>query len=194
MTGTQLALEWSSTRLSVAWRQQGQTEEKVLEMKRFQAELALPMLKNILEDLFDIREIRIGRGPGNYSGIRQSLAWAFGYCAPGDILLRPCSSGRAQARRLLREIEGPFAILGDARRGIWWGCVFGGGRDDWRLQSPEAWARELAYIPVFSQETRRLAKADFPIQEDFPRATDLLNLSDDFEAEEPVPLYLHPPV
>ncbi|MDF3131137.1 hypothetical protein P0Y35_18145 [Kiritimatiellaeota bacterium B1221] len=189
-----LAIDWSSTRLSVGWKLSGKVEERVLDLKRFQAELALPFLEGLLAELPVVNEIRLGRGPGNYSGIRQSLAWAFGYIAPGGIELKVFSSGVAQAARISDEIQTPFAVLGDARRGVWWGRVFGKGEDGWRLQSPEAWAEELGEIPVFSQEAPRLSSAPFEIMPDYPKASDLLLLSDDFSREEALPLYLHPAV
>ncbi len=189
-----LAIEWSSTRLSVAWNISGEVTEQVLELKRFQAEVALPFLEGFLAELPMFTEIRIGRGPGNYSGIRQSLAWAFGYVAPGGTDLKVYSSGVAQAARISSEIEKPFAVLGDARRGVWWGRVFGNGKDDWRLQPPEAWAEELGEMPVFSQEAARLGSAAFEVIADYPAAKDLLLLPDDFPEEESLPLYLHPAV
>lgn len=193
-----LAIEWSSSRISVAWQRGTETDpeigEEVLELKRFQAEQALPMLGKVVADFSEIREIRIGRGPGNYSGIRQSLAWAFGYCAPGNIRLRTCASGQAQAFRLQGQVEGPFAILGDARRGLWWGAIFPEDHAEWRLQSPEAWTKEIGEMPVFSQEAARLKSAAFEVVYDAPTARDLLQLPENALCEDTLPLYLHPAV
>ena len=194
MTKPVLAIEWSSTRLSIARMQGEHLEENVLELKRFQAELVLPVLETFLSEMETPSQIRIGRGPGNYSGIRQALAWAFGYCAPGGIDLKVYSSGVAQAARISHTRSCRFAVLGDARRGVWWGRVFGEGGEDWKLQSPEQWAVELGSIPVYSQEALRLAQAPFEVIADFPTALDLLNLSEDLPTEEPAPLYLHPAV
>lgn len=189
-----LGIDWSSTRLSVAWRSEKERGEDFLELKRFQAEHALPMLEEVLNRIEEPKEIRIGRGPGNYSGIRQALVWAFGFTAPGGIRLKAYSSGRAQACRLAKRQPGPFAVLGDARRGVWWGAVFGGENTEWRLQTPEAWTEELAGVPVFSQEACRLQDAPFELCPDFPTAVDLLDLPEDFPVEKSEPLYLHPAV
>jgi len=194
MSKTILALEWSSNRLSIAWQYEGTQSEEVLELKRFQAELVLPLLEKVVNTADGLSEIRIGRGPGNYSGIRQALAWSFGYSAPGEVKVKAYSSGVAQAERLSKTVDSPFAVLGDARRGVWWGRVFGLGESEWRMQSPEAWGKELATLPVYSQEASRLEQAPFDVLTDYPTAVDLLNLPDEFPIEETVPLYLHPAV
>lgn len=190
MSDRVLAVEWSSTRLSVAMG----GEERSLEVSRFKAEEALPFLEEFLKGHPQPSEIRVGRGPGNYSGIRQSLAWAFGYTAPGGIRLRTCASGQAQACRLQATVDAPFAILGDARRGVWWGAVFPASAAEWRLQTPEAWAAELKGLPVFSQEAPRLQKDGFAVRADFPAALDLLTVPERELGDHRLPLYLHPAV
>ncbi|WFB35441.1 hypothetical protein P3T73_14885 [Kiritimatiellota bacterium B12222] len=195
MTDTRLAIEWSSTQLSMAWQCGGELHEEVMTLKRFQAELALPRLEALLSQISQPSEIRVGRGPGNYSGIRQALAWSFGYCAPGNVRLKAFSSGCAQAHRIAQTVDGPFVILGDARRGVWWGRIFSVSEDmGWQLKSPGQWTEDIQGMPVYSQEAVRFSQASFPVIEDFPSAGDLLNMSDDAEMEDPSPLYLHPPV
>ncbi|MGA0333884.1 MAG: tRNA threonylcarbamoyladenosine biosynthesis protein TsaB [Kiritimatiellia bacterium] len=194
MSGCVLALEWSSSRISVAARWEEGHRQEILDLKRFQAEVALPMLESFLSEIPEPTELRVGRGPGNYSGIRQALAWSFGYCAPGELSLRAVSSGQAQARRIAGSCPAPFAVLGDARRGMWWGQIFGAEPDVWRLQTPKEWVGEIGKMPVFSQEAERLQGGGLDLWEDFPLADDLLDLPDSVSAEDPVPLYLHPPV
>jgi tRNA A37 threonylcarbamoyladenosine modification protein TsaB len=194
MSGTMLAIEWSSSRISVAWQTRDTRGGEVLALQRFQAELALPMLGKVVAGLSELRTIRIGRGPGNYSGIRQSLAWAIGYCAPGGIALCTAASGDAQAYRLQRSVLGPFAILGDARRGVWWGKTFPEAGQGWRLQAPQAWIDALGDMPVFSQEAVRLQGLGLNLQADYPQASDLLALPEGKMTLDLNPLYLHPAV
>lgn len=194
MSGTMLAIEWSSSRISVAWQTRDTRGGELLELQRFQAEMALPILGKVVDGLSDLRKIRIGRGPGNYSGIRQSLAWAIGYCAPGGIELCTAASGDAQAYRLQRSVAGPFAILGDARRGVWWGKTFPEAESGWRLQPPEVWIDALGGMPVFSQEAVRLEDHGLNLQADYPQASDLLDFPGEKLSSDLNPLYLHPAV
>ncbi|MEX2607404.1 MAG: hypothetical protein WD708_08670 [Kiritimatiellia bacterium] len=189
-----LALEWSSRRLSVAWSRDGKFEERVLEASRFRVAEALSLLVDCGDILKEISEVRIGRGPGNYTGVRQSLSWAIGFAAPGGICLKSISSGRAQALRLLETDGGEIAILGDARRGQWWGARFPADQPVWRLQDPAAWRTEVAGLKIFSPEAERLVEGVDDVVQDYPRATDLLTFPLELPPEEPVPCYLHPAV
>lgn len=194
MTRRVLAIEWSSSRVSVARSGAGGVEEKLLMLPRFQAEQALPLLEDLVAGASGFDEIRIGRGPGNYSGIRQSLAWAIGYAAPGGTEILTAASGDAQAHRLQGEGAHAFAILGDARRGVWWGKTFPESETGWRLQTPAAWVAELGDCPVFSQEAGRLQDHGLNLQADEPRAGDLLALPAAQLSRDLNPLYLHPAV
>lgn len=195
--GGRLAIEWSSRRLSVAYEGEGvEPMEASVEVARFRAEEAMKLLEEWMEALpggwRGVRDIRVGRGPGNYSGIRQGFAWAAGAAAPGGIRVTACSSGRAQARRLRREGE-TLWILGDARRGMWWGCGFGEDEEAeaaWETAPPEAWRERVRGARVVSAEASRLSGLE-GVESDCPRALDLLHT----EAEEACrPIYLHPPV
>lgn len=196
-----LAIEWSSRRLSVAARRgRDSLGELAEERPRFRVTEAVGLLDRFLEEqgltLNRCAEIRIGRGPGNYSGVRQSFAWAAGAAAPGGVRLRALSSGRVQAERLSSGRADGVAVLGDARRGMWWGAEFGPGRTQaayWRLDAPDTWRERLGNRLVFSAEAERLTGLP-GLKADFPRAADLLR-ADAGDDEEPFePLYLHPPV
>lgn len=198
MSAGVLAVEWSSRRLSLAYAAKGAPVlEKVVEVERFRAgdamRLAGEALAAIPKGWEAVGEIQVGRGPGNYSGIRQAFAWAAGIAAPGNIRVAAVSSGRAQARRWIDESGGPVWILGDARRGVWWGRRFEEGNDageEWTLASPEAWRERTRGARVVSAESTRLAGLE-NVVEDFPRAADLLSMN----ADEPArPIYLHPAV
>lgn len=189
-----LALEWSSRRLSVAWNYDGVVEERVIEASRFRVTEALSLLEECGDLLKEITEIRIGRGPGNYTGVRQALSWAIGFSAPGGIRLNAISSGRAQARRLLEEEGGEIVILGDARRGQWWGARFPAIQAEWRLQSPAAWQADVQGLKVFSPEAERLSPELDSVMLEYPRAFDLLSFPEESTTEELAPCYLHPAV
>lgn len=191
-----LSLEWSSRRLSVAVAIEDRLEEACLELPRFRAPEALGLVDQLLEDLgrdlAQVEELRIGRGPGNYSGVRQAFSWAAGVCAPGGILLKAVASGQAQALRLAQVDATRFWILGDARRGMWWGAQ-GGAEMQWSLKTPEDWRALIWQDRVFSAEADRLEGIPC-LEQDEPRATDLFLLGPDQLLDQTEPLYLHPPV
>ncbi len=67
--------------------------------------------------------IVVGTGPGSFAGIRAALAFAQGYAIGSGCgvfgLPSPCACAAA---------EGPSAIVGDARRGLFWIALFDGRR------------------------------------------------------------------
>lgn len=189
-----LAVEWSSRRLSVAIGRGEEVRERAVEVDRFRAPEGMALLDAVLGEFDgDLGEIRVGRGPGNYSGIRQAFAWAAGMAAPGGLRVTARSSGRAQACRLLG-VSAPLWILGDARRGLWWGCRFSREtmEGEWMLAPPESWRERIGDEPVFSAEAERLGGLSNVIA-DMPRARDLLEAKE-LNEEEATPIYLHPPV
>lgn len=191
-----LAIEWSTRRLSVATCDaDGFLEESVLEIERFYGPDAVGLLEDHLKrtgiGLGGISEILIGRGPGNFSGIRLAFAWAAGCMAPGGVELGSYSSGRVMAERL-RETVPAFWVLGDARRGLWWGTrADENGIGPWELAEPEVWRTRIGAGRVFSSEAERIQRTE-RVEEAFPSALDLLRTGLDREAREP--LYLHPAV
>lgn len=192
-----LALEWSTRRISAALSQNGMPyAETMREIDRFHAPTALAMVQRLMRDaecsLDQVETILVGRGPGNYSGVRQAFAWAAGAAAPGGIILQSVSSARALGERCFRDAGGePLAVLGDARRGYWWGSKFQAGVEPaWLLQRPGVWQDSLRGLRVLSSEPARLSGL-MAVEEAFPTAMDLVVSS----TREPLePLYLHPPV
>jgi tRNA threonylcarbamoyl adenosine modification protein YeaZ len=67
--------------------------------------------------------IVVGTGPGSFAGIRAALAFAQGYAIGSGCgvfgLPSPCACAAA---------EGPSAVVGDARRGLFWIALFDGRR------------------------------------------------------------------
>ncbi len=191
-----LALEWSTRRVSAAL--DCPRLEKHLFLDRFHAPDALALLESLLTDAdvppSGLSEIRVGRGPGNYSGIRLAFAWAIGAAAPGHIRLRALSSGAALAQRLQRTHPSNLLILGDARRGMGWGAEFPPGftRAHWQLLPPAEWTARAAGLPAHSAEPERLPHIPH-LHISYPTALDLLD-AQALEEAPLEPLYLHPPV
>jgi tRNA A37 threonylcarbamoyladenosine modification protein TsaB len=191
-----LAMEWSTRRLSVATGGVALSPlESVLEVDRFHGPAAIGLLETHLAErdipLSSVDELVIGRGPGNFSGIRLAFAWAAGCMAPGGVTLRAHSSGRVMAERLMKDAP-PFYVLGDARRGFWWGCAVREGHiGDWTLETPEVWRDKIGGSSVYSSEAARLGALS-GLQEAYPSALDLLTTRQ--APEERAPLYLHPAV
>ena len=81
-------------------------------------------------DLDGVGRIVVGTGPGSFAGVRAALAFAVGYSLgkPCEVLglPSPCATaaeffsrqGNAGVRRL--------AVVGDARRGMYWAALFDG--------------------------------------------------------------------
>jgi tRNA A37 threonylcarbamoyladenosine modification protein TsaB len=164
-----------------------------LECARFYVPDALQLISDTLQEAGategEITEIRIGRGPGNYTGIRQSIAVAIGLAAPGGLPVRAVNSGA-----LLDVPPDPPSrgvwVMGDARRGWWWG-----GRlpnPVWKLARPEEWMRETEGACLLSSDPARLD--GLQVTEAYPRISKLLSLEPEQCAEPVEPLYLHPAV
>jgi tRNA threonylcarbamoyl adenosine modification protein YeaZ len=200
-----LALEWSSPVLSAAIDASGRRWEQSVRPDRFGASEAYGLLQAVLREsghtASDVTGLCVGRGPGNYSGMRVALAWAAGLAAPGGVEVVAVSSVRAQAWRLWQAGAGPLRILGDARRQAWWGMEILGAEafacpdPVWSIAPPETWSRGWTQGPTYSADPVRLPGMEDAIA-DVPRASDLL----DFRAAHPglrepaLPLYPHPPV
>jgi tRNA threonylcarbamoyl adenosine modification protein YeaZ len=192
-----LALEWSTGRLSVALRQGHAVWSDAVEVDRFRSPEAMALLDRLADTAGEawnhITEVRVGRGPGNYSGIRQAFAWAAGFAAPGGIRITARSSGTVQAMRWL-QTESAVWVVGDARRGSWWGSKFEGATTeaDWQLATPEVWGEKLQSAFIISAEAARLQDLSGVVA-DAPTAEDLLR-ADRLSEEPPEPIYLHPAV
>jgi tRNA threonylcarbamoyl adenosine modification protein YeaZ len=76
--------------------------------------------------------IVIGTGPGSFAGIRGALAFAQGLSAGirsrrADLAGEPVVYGLPSPMALARE-SGPVAVVGDARRGLFWVVVYDGAK------------------------------------------------------------------
>lgn len=214
-----LALELSSSTCSLAlyrnreraaraeWASTRRDQQRVFEELRRR-------LAEIGEKASAVRSVAVGRGPGNYTGMRTALTLGETLVLPDGGELRAVSSGAALARRRLEAApRGRVAVVGDARRGRLWRGVFGreGSRlhtlIPWGLVAPADWAREWADdLSVVSSEAEavmaRLREGGIdppPVAQDHPRAEDIAALdwerADAGDPPEPAtPIYLHPAV
>jgi tRNA threonylcarbamoyl adenosine modification protein YeaZ len=99
----------------------------------------------------DIGAAVVGRGPGNYSGLRIALTLAETLLLPAGMAPHAVCSGAAMAWAALRRAGGgPVAVAGDARRGLVWVALFertGPGHladhGGWRLCPPADLAARL---------------------------------------------------
>ena len=159
----------------------------------------------------DLDRLVAGRGPGNFSGLRISMAALKGLAMPHGVELCGISSGYALAWRTLKD-EGVdrVTVSGDARRGTVWTGTFAMVNDhlkvetDWHLVPLTAFESSLPTeaVHVSPEWTRlgpHLSRTSRWITEDrFPRAVDLdrvYHQRNQFDASEPFePIYMHPPV
>ena len=72
-------------------------------------------------DLEGVERIVVGTGPGSFAGIRAALAFAQGYA-----IASKCEVLGLESACALAIGEGPSAVVGDARRGMYWIALFDG--------------------------------------------------------------------
>ena len=154
------------------------------------------------KDLKSLSRIVVGTGPGSFAGIRSALAFAQGCAAGIGCEVLGLTSAAAYASG-----EGPLAVVGDARRGLFWVALF----DGFRLVVPVFQAtRETLKLrvplsaKVVSPDSKRIGEA---LKEDFegrfdancgaPLASGLARAAlanPALLAPEPLPIYLNPAV
>ncbi len=156
--------------------------------------------------------IVVGTGPGSFAGIRAALAFAQGYalgstaevyglpspCAlAGDSLLNLGATHPCVGNRL--------AVIGDARRGLFWVALFEGTvpAPIFQVTQSDLTARVPAGIPVVSPDAKRIGDT---LQSTFgdayhgpatPTAEGLahfLKANPSVLTPEPLPIYLNPAV
>ncbi len=145
-----LAIDRSTDTLSVALAQEGEIAVRAydgadarnadwpVKIRDFLAENAL--------EFSDLDRIVIGTGPGSFAGIRGALAFAQGLAVGirskrSDLNGAPIVYGLPSPSALAGE-AGPVAVVGDARRGLFWVVVYDGGKtvSDFRLVEKDALA------------------------------------------------------
>ena len=131
-----LAIDRSTDTLSVALAQEGEIAVRAydgadarnadwpVKIRDFLAENAL--------EFSDLDRIVIGTGPGSFAGIRGALAFAQGLAVGirskrSDLNGAPIVYGLPSPSALAGE-AGPVAVVGDARRGLFWVVVYEGAK------------------------------------------------------------------
>ena len=214
-----LALELSCDRCSLALFRdrnavaQADWESSRRDQNRVFEELQR-MLKEIGAEASQIESVIVGRGPGNYTGMRAALTLGESLLLPAGGTVQAVSSGAALAWRWLQNPSiSTVAIVGDARRGRIWRGVFGRNQQSmsvvrpWGLSTPEELRHELPAGAIWiSHEATavaaRMREAGIKppsITQDYPRAADVAGLAwkraGSGEPPAPAtPIYLHPAV
>ena len=163
----------------------------------------------------DLDRLIAGRGPGNFTGLRISMATLQGLALPHGIELMAISSGYALAWDHLCSTDGSsdqqVTVTGDARRGTCWSAHFQQADGalkilkDWHLvpsdKLEEHLPSEATHLsPEWDRITPFLPSNDGWITHaTFPRAVRLFDLAQQVEAghlprEKFSPIYMHPPV
>ena len=75
-------------------------------------------------DVEGVERVVVGLGPGSFAGIRSALAFAHGLSLGGGCEVL----GLVSAAALVRDHEGPLAVVGDARQGKFWIALFDGAK------------------------------------------------------------------
>ena len=176
-----------------------------------------PHLESLLRDAgltaAAIDLIAVGRGPGNFSGLRSSMAAAQAMALPDGKPVRAVSSGRIVAASAFASDSelARIRVLGDARREtLWFADFIRPAKGEivapavWRLASEEEILRDAA--PAVTSDPARLRTA-------YPRIFETLALPDALTPSAPVlaslawhehtavhlpepfaPVYMHPAV
>ena len=145
--------------------------------------------------------IVVGTGPGSFAGIRAALAFAQGYAIGSGCSVEGLPSACAFAKA-----EGPLAVVGDARRGMYWIALFDGRHlvtDVFETDAETLPKRVPLGVPVTTPDAKRI---DALLKETFVDAyvggatPTAAGLAAFFAADpgilkrEPLPIYLNPAV
>jgi tRNA threonylcarbamoyl adenosine modification protein YeaZ len=215
-----LAFELSSAMAGAALHRDGQP---VAEESRATDRSGQQVLFELIERLLirtklslpEIDTFVVGRGPGNFSGLRVALTAAQALALPESKPVYAIDSGDALALQTMRtENTNRVAVLGDARRGVWWYGLFECDAaslrktGDWALADPARLADFVpADYPCVTSDWIRLQPAlinaprphRWICEPRFPSAGTLAELArqriaDGIPSAPLSPLYLHPPV
>ena len=158
----------------------------------------------------DLDRLVVGTGPGSFAGIRGALAFAQGLAIGirakrPEGVADPIVYGLPSAAALV-EGEGLTAVVGDARRGLFWVVVYAGARmvSDFRLVKREELAAAVpgTAMVITPDEVRVGAQLSELFSARFcggraPSAERLAHLAvayPEMLVPEPLPIYLSPAV
>lgn len=149
----------------------------------------------------NIERIVVGTGPGSFAGIRAALAFAQGYAIGSTCEVLGLPSPAAFAPE-----EGPLAVVGDARRGMYWIALFDGSKLIGSIFQADAETLPKRVPLGVKIVTPDAARIDSFLKETFgdyyaggvvPMAAQLgkaANLNPALLVSEPLPVYLNPAV
>ena len=196
-----LVIDRSTDVSSLAWvGGDGAVEAKVLEGTDCRAGVWAADVEAFLAGRRPDR-IVVGTGPGSFAGIRAALAFAQGYAIGSGASVMGLPSACAFAKA-----EGPLAVVGDARRGMYWVALFDGRHlvtDVFQVDAETLPKRVPLGVTVTTPDAKRI---DALLREKFaesyagggtPTAEGLAAF---FAADpsvlrtEPLPIYLNPAV
>ena len=153
------------------------------------------------ESVATLGRIVAGTGPGSFAGIRSALAFAQGCAAGAGCEVLGLTSAAAYSKH-----EGPVAVIGDARRGLFWIALFDGPqlavpvfqvkREELKLRVPlsaDVVSPDAKRIgAVLSEEfEERFRDCGAPLAEGLARA---MLANEKLLVKEPLPIYLNPAV
>ncbi len=147
--------------------------------------------------------IVVGTGPGSFAGIRAALAFAQGFALGSGCtvlgLPSPCAGAKIGT-------DEPCAIVGDARRGLYWVALFEGARlvtPIFEMDAETLPKRISIGVDVLTPDEKRInavlkEKFDAAYKGAFrPHAADLARAflaNPALLTKEPLPIYLNPAV
>ena len=157
-----LALELSQQEGSLALvLPDGQTVERSWTSDRSRPQQLFTELADVLKTHritpADIRTIAVGRGPGNFSGLRTAITTAQAFARPHGATVYAVSSGAALARALIAQHGAPVVVLGDARRDSVWFAIF----EDAHVNATWRTSSIADFVPQLPREGV-LASSDWP--------------------------------
>jgi len=216
-----LAIELSTAQGSLALFVDEQLiTERTWNEKAYRSQHIFHMLPEMLKDVSllpsDIDTYIIGRGPGNYSGLRIGITTARSMALPGQKKVFALSSGEALAAETAeREGVSTVAVIGDARREMLWLGVYRlrgmmmETQMPWTVIRKDMITRHLSgSCTVITSDWERLAPllkemntSELSVIEEprYPSAkyvgkTGLLKIGAGEPSEPLIPIYSHPPV
>lgn len=173
------------------------------------------LLREVDIPIAHLNQIVVGRGPGNFSGLRSSMAAAQAMALPEDIPLAAFSSGRGMASSVFAQHAdvSRVRVIGDARRGFLWHALFERPAAGTAVSfSPWELATAENLISMKSSDERCLSSEVERLQQHYPDvvthlqpasrypdAADLAQLAalcraTGLSPEPWEPMYMHPPV
>lgn len=215
-----LAIDRSAAMGSIALFRDGELSADCSWREPQRGSLLLAHLKGLIEaesvNWDDVDCFAAGRGPGNYSGLRNTITVIRSLALPGKNRVYGLSSGEALAWRLSAcRSQQHVAVIGDARRDRLWYGLFERSETgvtavgDWELCATAELDEKLPsdalrVSPDWDRLSAVLAPAGLDLSQwlqmcCLPQARDLgarvlerINLG--IPSEELKPIYMHPPV